>query len=101
MILAIGWVSLSILGSLILHWSARHKIHQFFERRGSSISRIRRFNGFLGLGSILEAATSEAYYVTIMAQDRHESKLLCLVRYIPVVGIARSVEVLSNVSDHA
>ncbi len=93
--LILGVVVLSpvFLGRLVLRWSARHKIHQAFEKDGASISCIRRFGGFLDLGSVLDAATSTGYVVTLVTRDGRESDLFCLVRYIPIVGFARSVEI--------
>ena len=97
----LGVLSLFVLGRLVLRWSARHKIHQAVEQGGASVTRIRRFNGFLELGSVLEAAMSTGYVVTVVTQDGHESDLLCLVRYIPIIGFARSVEIWTNGSDNA
>ncbi len=101
LILGVGVISLAFLGRLVLRWSARHKIHQTFKHNGASITRIRRFEGFLDLGSVLEAATSTGYVVTVVAHDGRESDQFCLVRYIPIVGFVRSVEIWSDESTNA
>lgn len=94
LILILGVFSLIVLGRLVLRWSARRRIHQAFEKDGASISRIRPIDGFLDLGSVVDAATSTGYIVTLVTRDGRKSNRHCLVRYIPIVGFARNVEVL-------
>jgi hypothetical protein len=94
LVLILGAFSLNVMGRLVLRWSARRRIHQAFEKDGASIARIRRFDGFLDLGSVVDAATSTGYIVTLVTRDGRKSDRHCLVRYIPIVGFARNVEVL-------
>ncbi|WP_042725341.1 hypothetical protein [Chthoniobacter flavus] len=96
MVLGIGAPSVYLLSRVTLCWSSRLKIHQAFRKNGASITRIRRFDGFSDLGSVWKAATSTPYIVTVVAQDGRESDLFCLVRYIPIVGFAMSVEIWSD-----
>lgn len=86
-------LSVFFLGKLALRWSAPRKIRQTFERNGFSIIRIRRAEAWLNLGSFWRAATSAGYDVTVLDRDGHETDQFCLVRYIPIVRIARSVEI--------
>ena len=81
-----------ILGRLVSRWSAHHKIQQTIQRDGAAITGIRRFDGFLDLGSVWAAIISTGYTVTIVASDGRKSDILCVVRHIPIVGLARSVE---------
>ena len=99
--LGTGVLCMVFLGRLVSRWSAHHKIHQTFQQKGTSITRIRRFHGFLDLGSFLEAATSAGYMVTVVTHHGSEAELFCLVRYIPMIGIARSVEIWSDESTNA
>jgi hypothetical protein len=92
LILSVGFLSVSILGRLAVHWSAHRKIRQTFEGNGFSIIRIRRSKAWLDLGSFWKAATSKGYDVTVLSKNGHESEQFCLVRHIPIIRIARSVE---------
>lgn len=78
---------------ILLRWNAHRKIRQTFKEAGYSVTRIRQFNGFLDLGSIREALTTFAYYVTTAAPDGRVSEQLCTGRYTRVVGIVHSVSI--------
>jgi hypothetical protein len=93
LIAGIGFLAFGILGRFVLRFGARRKIHRTFEESGAIVTRIRRFNGFLDLGSVSAAATGIAYVVTAVAHDGRVSDQLCLVRYIPLIGLVRSIEV--------
>ncbi len=86
-------LAFTILGRFALRFGSRGKIHRAFEESGATVIRIRRFNGFLDLGSVSAAATSMAYVVTTVAPDGRVSDQVCLVRYIPYVGFVRGVEI--------
>lgn len=92
LILSIGFLVVSILGRLALQWSAHRKIRQTFEGNGFSIIRIHRSKAWLDLGAFCKAATSKGYDVTVRAKDGQESEQFCLVRFTPIIRIARSVE---------
>ncbi len=93
---AAGVLGLTILRGFTLHESARRKLYLTLETNGARVVNIREFKRFLDLDSIWAAATSAPYRVVILERDGCESELFCLVRYIPLIGLARSVEILST-----
>ena len=97
----VGYLTIFILGRIALRWSAPIKIRQAFEEKGFPITRIRRSKGWLDCGSFWRAVSTKAYEVTVIVEDGHESERFCLVRYIPIIGIARSVEIWPTETENA
>jgi hypothetical protein len=84
------------IGMLIFRFGSRKIIHQRLEENGTRIKDIKPHTGFLDLGSIWKALTSRGYTISTVSSTGQELDVFCLVRYIPILGFVRSIEVWND-----
>ena len=84
---------LLLLSRFASHFLAHRAIRIKFLRSERITTKIRRFDGFLDLGSIKRGITRTGYVVHLQSNNGPKKEMFCLVHRLPIIGFVYDVEI--------